>query len=480
AILSSLLGSLSYYFSLRNSAMESAHEKAEEAVRDLKSAIETRLMKEHEPVRFLASLEEIRNALSGNMPDSQERAHALLDRFCETLSGDVCYVMDRDGNTILSSNRNDPDSFLDRNYSFRPYFQNAIAGNPTTYLALGVTSQKRGIYYSYPVRGDKSTVPSGVAVLKSSIKDIENELHKSYQGVMLLTDPRGVIFICSSPDLDYQLLWQLTPKHIEDIAASRQFGAGPWHWTGMKREGERTAVDHIGKKYEIHEKTLRIPPGWKILYLHDQEKVLGDLVNPLIRESGYVISSLCLLIASFVLYLYKKASGDIKLRERLRTESLTDSLTGCYNRRGFSTLIEHQIKVTRRKKRERFLVYVDLDNLKILNDTFGHSEGDRALKDVAHILSEASRESDIVARLGGDEFVVYYEGDSDISTPVIMGRLNELVSAHNQHRGPGMRLSISAGIAKFGPDHPGTLEEMLSHAENLMYAEKEKKRQEWP
>ncbi len=104
--------------------------------------------------------------------DNLAKANAMLDHFKAALDVDVCYLMDAFGNTIASSNRKAPDSFVGKNFSFRPYFQEAIQGTPSTYLALGTTSGKRGAYYSHPVYEKDRGAPIGVDVIKASIEHL--------------------------------------------------------------------------------------------------------------------------------------------------------------------------------------------------------------------------------------------------------------------------------------------------------------------
>lgn len=89
------------------------------------------------------------------------------------------------------------------------------------------------------------------------------------------------------------------------------------------------------------------------------------------------------------------------MEEDLHSLSLTDELTGLYNRRGFFTLLDQQIKMANRLKREIFILYADLDRLKLINDTWGHQEGDQALIESATIFKRIYRESDIIACIGG-------------------------------------------------------------------------------
>ena len=95
-----------------------------------------------------------------------------------------------------------------------------------------------------------------------------------------------------------------------------------------------------------------------------------------------------------------------QLEQRMQALSTRDELTGLYNRRGFSGLAEHRLKLAERQGSGVTLLFADLDNLKRINDTHGHIAGDRTIRDAGRILAQACRESDIVARLGGDEFAI--------------------------------------------------------------------------
>ena len=91
--------------------------------------------------------------------------------------------------------------------------------------------------------------------------------------------------------------------------------------------------------------------------------------------------------------------------------SLMDELTGLHNRRGFVSLAEQRLKLTSRQGVRSTLIFIDVDNLKYINDNFGHREGDGALQQIAGLLRECFRESDIIGRLGGDEFCVLLSHD---------------------------------------------------------------------
>ncbi|MBK6305429.1 MAG: diguanylate cyclase [Gemmatimonadetes bacterium] len=177
-------------------------------------------------------------------------------------------------------------------------------------------------------------------------------------------------------------------------------------------------------------------------------------------------------------------SRDITERRRqeeaLRALSLIDELTGLYNRRGFLTLAQQQLKLARRGHRELVLLFVDMDDFKEINDTFGHSEGDMALKRASDVLRHTFRDSDIIARLGGDEFVVLATDTGKTGSEIIIQRLRRELLERNDREGYPYRLSFSVGAARFDPEAPPSIEELMAAADAMLYEQKKYKRQSAP
>jgi diguanylate cyclase (GGDEF)-like protein len=162
----------------------------------------------------------------------------------------------------------------------------------------------------------------------------------------------------------------------------------------------------------------------------------------------------------------------VKMQQEIRNLMLRDELTGIYNRRGFFALVEYQFNIAKRSKTGMFMLYADLDNLKVINDTLGHKEGDRALTVAADILRNNFRQSDIIARIGGDEFVVFPVGTSADCVDKILERLQKALESYNAKNNRGYSLSISAGISFYDPELPCTVDDLLAAADNSMYERK--------
>ncbi len=166
-------------------------------------------------------------------------------------------------------------------------------------------------------------------------------------------------------------------------------------------------------------------------------------------------------------------------RSRLQTEllgqSLTDGLTGLSNRRGFMTLANQQIKLSKRMQREMILLYVDLDHLKRINDALGHQVGDLALIETATLLKETFRESDVMARVGGDEFAVLAVAAPSPSAQVLVARLRKNVVLRNAKKNRLYDLSLSVGFTRYDPASPLPLDVLLARADESMCEQKRSK-----
>jgi diguanylate cyclase (GGDEF)-like protein len=159
------------------------------------------------------------------------------------------------------------------------------------------------------------------------------------------------------------------------------------------------------------------------------------------------------------------------LDRELRHLALTDELTCLYNRRGFFAAAVQQLKLAVRKGQSLLLLYCDLDNLKKINDSFGHREGDLALIRAADAMEKAFRGSDILARLGGDEFVVLASEASAATQEVLLRRFQKALKKANAGE-TRYDLSVSVGVARFDPKHPISLGELMAQADEAMYVQK--------
>jgi diguanylate cyclase (GGDEF)-like protein len=171
--------------------------------------------------------------------------------------------------------------------------------------------------------------------------------------------------------------------------------------------------------------------------------------------------------------LYQKVSELEKVNDRLRSLSLSDGLTGLNNRRGFMILATGLLKFTRRAGYSLCLMYIDLDSLKYINDTFGHTAGDTAITHFARILTDTFRDSDVIGRMGGDEFVALLIDATESDLAGMQARLQSNVDAYNLQSESGHALSFSLGVIRVDSNSTITMETLLSQADAAMYKHKQ-------
>lgn len=165
------------------------------------------------------------------------------------------------------------------------------------------------------------------------------------------------------------------------------------------------------------------------------------------------------------------------LEEKLRAISMTDELTGLFNRRGFFSISRRQRQLLDRVDGSLFLLFADIDNMKWINDTLGHNVGDQALIEVADLLKSTFRLADVIGRLGGDEFAVLLTEKNDVtSIDSATSRLEDALQEINEQHDRAFPLALSYGVVRYNHEAPCSLDELLSKADQLMYENKNKKK----
>jgi len=214
---------------------------------------------------------------------------------------------------------------------------------------------------------------------------------------------------------------------------------------------EAGADDYVTKPFDRQELRVRLQAGERIVQLQ---------------------SSLVQRVKELEVAIGERQEAE----KALRNLTLTDDLTGLYNRRGFFTMVEHTLATSRRSGESSLLFYADMDGLKLINDTFGHSEGSAAIKTTAEILGRTFRNSDIVSRIGGDEFAILAQNASAKESAIILDRLKENLRTANAEGAQPYQLSLSVGTVLVEPRDRLSLDDLICKADEAMYAAKRSKK----
>lgn len=164
-----------------------------------------------------------------------------------------------------------------------------------------------------------------------------------------------------------------------------------------------------------------------------------------------------------------------RLVTQIRNMSLTDELTGLYNRRGFFAVAEQQARIAERKEEDLVVLFADMDGMKEINDQLGHEAGDQALRETAELLLRTFRKSDVVARMGGDEFVVLALDCAPGGIEAMLRRMEWNRGQLNGGPDRAFLLEVSVGTVCWDPAEL-SIDEVLSRADTAMYEAKKARR----
>jgi two-component system, cell cycle response regulator len=161
-----------------------------------------------------------------------------------------------------------------------------------------------------------------------------------------------------------------------------------------------------------------------------------------------------------------------QMESELSHLTISDELTGLYNRRGFLLLGSERMKLAHGMKKNVLLFFADLDNLKQINDQFGHQEGDQALLKTAEVFRNTFRNSDITGRFGGDEFTALvieeYGQTADTISRRLQDNMAELTANNTQYP-----LSLSVGMTRYAAEMRSSLKKLLAQADQALYKQKQ-------
>ena len=239
-------------------------------------------------------------------------------------------------------------------------------------------------------------------------------------------------------------------------------------------------VDYKKLKKMIAQRELQVVGSitdksiWLGVPLKVEDRVIGAMAVQSYTDSK-LYSKKDIKIMEFVSEQVATALERKRMENELKRLAHYDTLTGAYNRGYGLELLQRQLKLSKRDKSPLLLAYSDLDNLKDINDEFGHDEGDRAMVQVAKLFKSILREVDIITRMGGDEFLLIFLNSSLNEIPIIRKRLNKELARLNRISKKPYEIEFSTGFSNYDPANPQSMDELIRIADKNMYKEKKKK-----
>ena len=222
------------------------------------------------------------------------------------------------------------------------------------------------------------------------------------------------------------------------------------------KESLKDTISKNGDEYHVEYRIRTKSGNW--VWLSEDGKIMEWDVN---REPVKVLG------------LIKLIDKRKRMEEQLRRYATYDELTGAYNRRIAMTILEEKMKIAKRKKEPLSICFIDVNDLKLVNDTFGHQAGDDLLKTLTNTVKENTRESDVICRMGGDEFLIILPECSVENADSIWQKVKKTLDKMNSSDKKMYKIIVSHGCVQY--DYQFSSDEFISEADKKMYLEKKKK-----
>ena len=428
--------------------------------------------------------------------DAVARANVFLDKVQKDSRAAVAYVVNADGLALASSNWDSATSFVGQKFGYRPYVQDALRTGEGRFYGMGIVSLQPGYFLSHAVLQDGRVL--GITVVKIDLSGIDDSW-RGGQEEITVTDEHGVVFLSSRADWKYRPMQALDDATLARVKLTRQYEdvlkspmrmlyrrtladgerlvtvlpspedkgavAGDWFLRSGALPGSSWTVNIFLPLYPLETSAQRaaILSAGVIAFLLLSLMYIVQISN---RTAEREASRKALDLAHHSLEL--KHLDLQKLTEDLRLASITDSLTGAYNRRYFHDAAAKMVSSARRHGQPLSVVVIDADRFKDINDRHGHAAGDKALQELTAACREGLREEDLFARFGGEEFILLLPNTDAQAARVTADRVRRNVMARQlQVDGEMLNITVSGGVSQWRPEEPA-IDEAIRRADRAV------------
>ncbi|WP_096200682.1 sensor domain-containing diguanylate cyclase [Bacillus sp. FJAT-45350] len=287
--------------------------------------------------------------------------------------------------------------------------------------------------------------------LEESQKELEQQ-NKDYE--LLINSLDGAVF---SLELQKnQVYFSKGAEQIFGYYLEEEFGHNPYFWKEFVHPDDRVTIEEDEKQLMLGHSTK---VEFRIIHPESEEKWLIKKAEPIKNSEGKVTK-----INGQLIDITKR----VLLQNELKQLAYFDDLTDLPNRKLLDRHIEKALARSKRHNHNFTLMFIDLDDFKIVNDTLGHEAGDTLLKEVVSRLNHSIRDEDLISRIGGDEFIVVFEETNNEEIETIAQRILDNVSQPYLINEQEAKISLSIGVSMY-PDDGEDKETLIDHADKAMY-----------
>jgi|GEM_PF-1850162 len=426
-------------------------------------------------------------------PQARDALNAFLERVNAKANSAAVYVMNRDGLTIAASNWALPESFVGKNFAYRPYFQEALKGKPGRFYGVGAVTIVPGYFLASAVRNDDGIV--GVIAVKIDL-DTLGQRWRAETDQITVTDDSGIVFLSSNPAWKYRATRPLPPDVVARLRATRQYASflkepiavrPDFFWRDSRVVRITDPLDGTTRRYLTLSRTLP-QADWTITTYSPMEQAQRTAVMHAFTAAA---GTGFLLLLVMYLALVRRRIGEQEaarqaaaraheqleakhkeleiLSRDLQTMAISDPLTGCHNRRYFTEIAGKMVGAAQRHDRRIAVLMLDVDRFKKINDTHGHPIGDDVLKAVAGACRAILRQPDFLVRFGGEEFAAILPDTDSAEARHVAERLRTAVQLLKvQTVEAEIGVTVSIGISEYARGEP-SLDKALSRADAALY-----------
>jgi two-component system sensor histidine kinase/response regulator len=287
---------------------------------------------------------EIRDVIAGDVDSDNPEIDKILNHIKTTYDASLVYVMNSSGTVICCTKYGDGQSLIGNNYSFRPYFKRAIEGEDVVYPALGVTTNKRGLYFSSPVimtdESDDTDIVIGVMVVKMGLEGIDDLLASS-QNPKALVSPNGIVFASNRKDWLFKRVFQ-TDASAADSNKQKQFSDKITEHLppAIFDQLDSQKLVFADKTYAHAESSLILNDengNWSLLYLED-----AGLGYSYLHATAYCTVAVVIYTSLMLLILTRNKKRDIEKRSSIQLAESENKYRTLFERSADATFIIKQ------------------------------------------------------------------------------------------------------------------------------------------
>ena len=316
----------------RNQAVNELHQKTEADLNRYIITVQQKLDRFKDLPKLLSTNPDLLNVLpEPKSDDENQRINRFLKEVNNIIGASDTYLMNRQGVTVAASNWDLERSFIGGNFSFRPYFSQAIAGDSGSYFALGTTSHQRGYFFSYPVYQGREV--AGVIVVKIDLNDVEEQWNDPLQDI-LVTDSDDVVFISTRPEWKFRTLMPLAPHDQRRVMNSLRYGDNQLIPLDISRREPladqaeiitlRLEASQTGDSQPLQDYLLLTHPmtdaGLNVSMLSNMKVVDQQVITAMVQVAFIYIALILLILVLRVRYRLKSQQQEFREREHTALE----------------------------------------------------------------------------------------------------------------------------------------------------------------